>query len=207
MVSGKPLFSNKEQKYLSNTDFLLTKREIIAKVRHLLEGCSRELKAEFASGTYTIDSIYFSNGYKISRGENYKGLPYLVLDHPGYFVKEEVFSYRVIFWWGHLFSFSLHVAGKHLDDATKQLLKQMNKPFCKNIYICINDSPWQYYFEPDNYQLVSSLSAESIQKIVSDHGFLKIARKSTLEEWPFLTKLTIENLRALSALTGFIEEF
>ena len=40
---------------------------------------------------------------KISRGENYRGLPYLILDYPAYFSQKDIFAFRTMFWWGHFF--------------------------------------------------------------------------------------------------------
>ena len=48
---------------------------------------------------------------KITRGENYQLLPYVILDYPRCFQKEQVFAIRTMFWWGKGISITLHVSG------------------------------------------------------------------------------------------------
>ena len=48
---------------------------------------------------------------KISKGEAYRGLPWLMLDYPRYFGKEGHLSIRVFFWWGNFIAIYLHSSG------------------------------------------------------------------------------------------------
>ena len=59
---------------------------------------------------------------KISKGENYKGLPWLVLDYPRYFNKEDIFAIRTLFWWGNFFSITLHISGKYKMRYEKKII-------------------------------------------------------------------------------------
>ena len=52
---------------------------------------------------------------KISKGENYRGLPYVMLDYPRLFGREEVLAIRTFFWWGHGFSVTLHLKGGYRE--------------------------------------------------------------------------------------------
>src|SRR5215475_6975736 len=38
---------------------------------------------------------------RIFRGDNYKHLPYAVMDYPALYTKENSFAYRTMFWWGN----------------------------------------------------------------------------------------------------------
>src|SRR5450755_2986522 len=48
---------------------------------------------------------------RISKGENYKGLPWVVLDYPRAFGRLDVLAVRTLFWWGNYFSVTLHLKG------------------------------------------------------------------------------------------------
>lgn len=48
---------------------------------------------------------------KVSRGENYRGLPWVMLDFPRVFGRADVFAIRTMFWWGHGFNITLHLKG------------------------------------------------------------------------------------------------
>ena len=48
---------------------------------------------------------------KIAKGENYLQLPYVLLDYPRCFDKENIFAIRTMFWWGNFFSITLHLSG------------------------------------------------------------------------------------------------
>jgi len=52
---------------------------------------------------------------RISKGENYKGLPWVVLDYPRCFGRDDVLAVRTLFWWGHYFSVTLHLKGSYKE--------------------------------------------------------------------------------------------
>jgi len=58
---------------------------------------------------------------KISRGENYLGLPYLVLDYPRLFRPDAVLAIRTFFWWGHFFSSTLQLSGGYKTEFLSRL--------------------------------------------------------------------------------------
>lgn len=60
---------------------------------------------------------------KISKGYNYKGFPYQVMDFPSIFRKEDSFSFRVFCWYGNYFSANLLVTGTYVNQWKAKLLK------------------------------------------------------------------------------------
>lgn len=197
------LFSKEEIEYLDDTRFLPAKRRIIIKLEDLLIDTAKGLEGEIVKDIYTINPKYLSRGFKVSKGENYQGLPYLVLDYPGYFDGNDIFSYRVMYWWGNFFSFSLHLSGKLLDKFSVQQLKDKSAKYSGNLYICVNESPWEYHFKQDNYVLLKDSTTPDLEGIIDRNKFLKIAKRATTNEWPQLNHHAIENLRLFTWLTGF----
>ena len=120
---------------------------------------------------------------KISKGENYRQLPYVMLDYPRNFAGGNIFAVRTMFWWGNFFSITLHLAGDHKMifhhnmDQRLQLLKK------EEFYLCINENQWQHHFEEDNYILASSKTHEELNEILRLQSFIKIARRFSLSRW------------------------
>jgi hypothetical protein len=75
-------------------------------------GINEMMKKELASFDHLFGDIQCLNG-KISRGENYQLLPYIILDYPSYFSRNNIFAVRTMFWWGNFFSITLHLSGDH----------------------------------------------------------------------------------------------
>src|ERR1700733_216708 len=109
MNEAKISLSQKEMDLVTNADWILTKNAILDKVKDLLAVLSESFQSYLHMHTLLIPA----GTPKISKGENYKGLPYLILDYPRSFEKEDILAIRTLFWWGHFFSITLHVAGKN----------------------------------------------------------------------------------------------
>ena len=75
---------------------------------------------------------------KISKGEKYNDLPYVVLDFPAFFAKTGVFALRSFFLWGRGFVISLHISGDR-----KPTLKQSSKKLPKGVII-YSDEEWKH---------------------------------------------------------------
>ncbi|MFC2094619.1 hypothetical protein ACFLSH_03220 [Bacteroidota bacterium] len=192
--------TEKELLILQDTDFLLTKATVLEKITELLGHTREELKRcvensnfSFPDGTGLLDG-------KISKGENYKYLPYMVLDYPTLFSKNSIFAYRTMFWWGNFFSATLHLEGIALDDYRNSIILNLDKLLNKNVFIGVGNTPWQYHYEEDNYSLIN----EAHRDFVTNCKFLKLSKKIELKKWndvsEFSTKffklmLSILNLR------------
>jgi len=89
--------TEKELIILQDRDFLLTKATVLEKINELLVQTRMELKESVENSNFSFpDGIDLQNG-KISRGENYKNLPYMVLDYPALFTTKTVFAFRRCF--------------------------------------------------------------------------------------------------------------
>ncbi len=137
---------------------------------------------------------------KISRGENYQGLPYLVLDYPRVFDKTDVLLIRSFFWWGNFFSTTLHLSGKYKTVYTPSIQKSYGLFKENDYYLCINEDPWQHHFEEDNYTAIGQLSQQEFDEVLLRSSFIKISRKINLEHWANTTELLTGNFRQLIQL-------
>ncbi len=181
MNEAKIRLSAKEMELATNADWILTKNEILKKAKHVLEAVMEE-QLKIIPFFKNLPAEIVNSSPKISRGENYKGLPYLVLDHPRYFANENVFAIRTIFWWGNFFSTTLHLSGQYKKRYELALSSSWSS-LKENFYCCINDDPWEHHFEKDNYVAVSELNEMAFKKIIDERSFIKFARKHSLREW------------------------
>ena len=120
---------------------------------------------------------------KISRGENYKGLPWLMLDYPRHFDKENVFAIRTLFWWGRCFSITLHLSGRYKNLFQKKINAAYSLLGDHQFYCCINKDEWEHHFEEDNYKLINQCNEEEFQQVIDEKKFIKLSRKIDLNEW------------------------
>lgn len=171
-------FTPTELSTLHNTRFFEVKASATQKIEQLLAEVRDEIKDEIKKNGLTFPNEVDSVNGKIFRGENYRGLPYLVLDYPKHFSKNYVMAFRTMFWWGNFFSFTLHLQGKALELFTPKI-QQLKK---KKVYLCINNTPWQYHYNKDNYVLLDDLSETEIKKLILEKGFLKLSRKLPLKD-------------------------
>jgi len=182
--------TNQDVSLISDAGFLLAKVEVMSKINTLMDETRSSLRTQLSTGDFVFPlDLNLSSG-KISKGEYYRGLPYFVLDYPALFGKQDILAFRTMFWWGNFFSATLHLQGKYLEERKDNLIKNIDSLLDRQLYICMGDTPWEYHYEPDNYQL---LKVEHTQHIRSGQ-FLKISAKTALSEWETLPKFASDTL-------------
>jgi hypothetical protein len=166
-----------EMEMVSDAGIILTKNTIQKKVILLLQGVQEKITLE----SQDLDPVLSTIPPKISKGENYEGLPYAILDYPRIADKEDLCFIRSMFWWGNFFSSTVHLSGIYRSKLVENFhhVKMMEDYY----YIGINDDPWVHHFGPDNYRPLKDLSIQELEDIVSARSFIKIAAKFPLEEW------------------------
>lgn len=189
------MLTEKQKKYLNDRDFLLNKHSISEFLVSELSVLEEALKQEIQSADFQFPRGTFTKSGKISKGENYKGLPFFILDYPRLFTHSDMFAYRNMIWWGHEISFSLLLQGRSLEQFRKQLISSFN--LVENFYFCIHDDPWEYHFEADNYRLVKSIGSNDYENQVQKRDFIKLAKKIPLSELDNMTEHSIAFFKEL----------
>src|SRR5450631_3207695 len=121
MNEAKIQLSEEELILVENAELILTKNAIIRKVYDMFGSMAAAMKIELQNNPLSPDLMKTTP--KISRGENFKGLPFVVLDYPRLFNRENVFAIRSLFWWGKYFSVTLHLKGVYKELFSDQLKK------------------------------------------------------------------------------------
>lgn len=173
--------STLERELMQNKEWILTKRSVIQKVYELFGDMHNVYKEICMDAQFSIPDFAENSSAKISKGENYEGLPYVIMDYPASFSRENIFAIRTMFWWGNFFSMSLHLSGKnfHLKSGFGRSLPYLEE---KDFFICVNESQWQHTFHPSNYSSVSLLDDKKKYEIL-EKDFFKISKKIELREW------------------------
>ena len=183
--------SEKEKKIISDREFLISKMSIIGKVQSLFENVRDELNKTISSSDFSFPEYVDAEIGKIFRGENYRSLPYVVLDYPKYFSELDTFAFRTMFWWGNFFSTTLHIDGKSADNFRSIIFSNAVKLIDENIFICVNDTPWEYHYEKDNYMLLERDNLALINEV----EFIKLSKKYDLDKYNRLPIEASEFLR------------
>jgi hypothetical protein len=167
-------FSHAETVAMLDQEFFLLKSSAIEKVVELFGTLERGLQEKVGWLDMNFEDVNISNG-KIFRGENYKKYPYVVLDYPRQFSTQSIFAFRTMFWWGHEFSFTLHLQGDSLEKYRKTIFNNSEKLIDHDVFFCVNDTPWQYLFEKENYVPIEELTNRSEELLTKP--FLKLSRR------------------------------
>lgn len=162
---------------IEDTHFLLQKAAIISHLTVELHGLGDKLK-EMAQHS-SLPAHLLKTPPKVSRGENYKGLPYLVLDYPRVFGQTDTFAFRVLFWWGHFVSANLYLSGSYLDRYLDRILLATSST--DPLFISTNASPWVHDLAEGHVEL-HSLSAGQIRQRVTEIGYLKLSTRLPLTD-------------------------
>lgn len=202
MEGTKIRLSPEELELVSRTDWILTKNAILLKAKALLEEVSVNQRMLMQSQQHSLPPEAFHPSAKISKGENYKGLPYLVLDQPRHFSQHDIFAIRTMFWWGNFFSVTLHVAGRwreHYFEKLHRSFPQLKEDF----FIGCNEDPWEHHFDKDNYVKIDSLENNAFQSLLNERNFVKIAAKTAISNWETADKDLLKFFgRLLQVLTA-----
>ena len=184
MTDGAKLnLSDKELELVCNSDWIFTKHKIISKVYQLLGNASLHMQQAAKDAIDNLPAECFLHQPKIYKGENYRLLPYVMLDYPRYFLKEDAIAIRTLFWWGNFFSLTLHISGDFKTGMEAGVISAFKWLKALEYWICVNEEQWEHHFEKDNYKALQYLSAEEFEKIISSKKFLKLAKKIPLQQW------------------------
>ncbi|MDE3236147.1 MAG: hypothetical protein KGO81_09355 [Bacteroidota bacterium] len=182
--------SKADLELMMNAEVILTKNRIIEAVYALFGQLAANYQQQAA--TWHLPEEVEKISPKISRGEHYEALPWVMLDYPRYFSGDDFFSVRTFFWWGNFFSITILLKGKYLLPITDELLQKLNDQW----YIGVGQDEWQHHFREDNYLPLQAVPANKLQEL----AFLKLAKKIPLSEWDSMYDLLQHSFSELARL-------
>jgi len=183
--------SPEEEALVATADWILTKNNVLQKIKQLLLALQSG-QQDLLLPLNSLPEEVLKSSPKISRGENYKGLPWLVLDYPRYFNKDDVFAIRTLFWWGNFFSITLHLSGNYKAKYETKIIDSFESLQQEDFSVCINEDQWEHHFETNNYIPVHDLSESQYSEIIVKRSFIKLAKKIPLEQWNDVEKKLLD---------------
>lgn len=197
MNAAKIRLSAEEKELVMNIQWILTKNSVLQKINQLF-GNLQVCQQKFIQHYYDkLPAGFTHSSPKISKGNNYKNLPYLILDYPKHFDEVAVFAIRTMFWWGNFFSITLHIAGTYQQGfenkitAAYPLLKKNG--FC----CCVNSNQWEHHFDPDNFIPINQLTETDFKGYIQSKKFIKIAKKTSPDLWDDLPEILLDDYKLL----------
>jgi hypothetical protein len=183
MDVAKIQLSTEELSLVQNAHWLLTKNTIIEKVYTLF--------GDIAYRAILLSEVLIPSP-KISKGENYGGLPWVMLDYPRLFNRQDTFAIRTLFWWGNFFSVTLHLKGRYKQQYQQNLLANLPVLASRQFYLCVSEDEWRHEFEEDNYKPLSQLNSSAVEEILLANDFCKLSAKISLPQWNRSKELIID---------------
>ena len=197
---AKITLSDFEMRLLTDKEWILTKNAIVKKAFWLLEDVQQKILTELPNKDFISPEIKRISP-KISKGENYLGLPWLMLDYPRFFTKHDVFAIRTFFWWGNFFSSTLHLSGTYKNQFLQNLVQAFADIAKNNFSICIHEEQWHHHLQK-NYQPVDQLTHQQFEQLVKQKPFVKLTKTVAFSPWDAAAGLLSENFKLLVSWLG-----
>ncbi|HZG26714.1 MAG TPA: hypothetical protein VEZ17_19135 [Chitinophagaceae bacterium] len=182
MDTTKIHLSQEEMELLKNSRWILTKNAVIEKVILGMAGLLTQMQQEVKEKKYLMRDIVDSSG-KISRGEKYGGLPYVMLDYPRVFDKENIIAIRTLFWWGNFCSVTLHLKGRYQLLIAEKIRAEIPTLLKHDLYISVSGDEWNHNVSVDNYRPLNSIDQKDLFIILQKAAFFKLTGKVELDQW------------------------
>jgi hypothetical protein len=193
--TGEWTVSASEMELVKNAGWILTKNTLLRKITGLFAELSGLMQAEWQKGNWPPELSQSTP--KISKGENYKGLPYLVLDYPRRFSRTDIFAIRTLFWWGNYFSVTLHLKGRYKDIFLPVIREHISRLAENHYYICVSPDEWLHELDESNYRPLAEMTVEQTDEILSAKSFLKLTAKYELDKWNEAAVLLMQSFRTI----------
>ena len=199
MDVAKLALSEEELRLVMDPGIILTKNAIISKVYHLFGDLQEQMRKDLS-----LPAEVAVIAPKISKGESYQSLPYVMLDYPRYFTAEHVLAVRTFFWWGNFFSVNLHLKGKYRDLYQGALIGHFEFLASRNYAIAVGEDEWQHHTGSGDYKPINSMGADEFAGIIGLHPFVKISRSFGLDQWHNMPMLLCGAQQELSMAIGLM---
>jgi hypothetical protein len=149
----------------------------MALLTELKENLRKELPA---SGFLAPDGVDQERG-QVAKGDHHEGMPFAFMDFPRYFHREDMFTYRVFFWWGHPVVFSMILKGPLLKDYYGRLKDHVTTLSGKGFHIALAKDPWDWHPGTPHTMEITAQNQQAVLDQMAARDYLKIERFMDLE--------------------------
>ncbi|WP_018630649.1 hypothetical protein [Niabella aurantiaca] len=182
MEETKLSLSPEERAIVAAPEIILTKNAVLDKVKTALELLYRWQLDFVKENASLLPAGLLENNGKISKGEYYNGLPYLILDYPRNFAREQTAAVRSLFWWGRQVSTTLHLSGGGKDRFSVKLGERFEALKTGGYFLSYSGSEWEHDAGSSNYVPLHTLEKGEWLERLHNSAFIKLARVAPMEE-------------------------
>jgi hypothetical protein len=197
MDVAKLALSEEELRLVMDPGIILTKNAIIAKVYDLFGELAEQMREELV-----LPAEAAAISPKISRGESYQGLPYVMLDYPRYFTADHVLAIRTFFWWGNFFSVNLHLKGRYQELYKPGLLRHFDQLASGQYAIAVSENEWQHHTGSEEFRQLINMDEKDFAAFLDSHPFVKLSASFSLDQWQNMDVLLQGSRRELCRIVG-----
>ena len=188
---------------INTVDVFKHKPAILQKAENYLNDLKDAMVVELKDFDGIIPANAALTKSQLARGENHKGFPYRSLDIPQIFSKTEMFTYRVLFWWGNFLAYSLILKGKSIPGFLDRLVSARHEEMWDKTYLSTAPSPWEW--TETNFVGISGRTDDEIRNLVESIQYIKLCHFFPVSDdgFPSLNWVSqgIKSWRILSSIT------
>jgi len=200
MEETKIQLSEDELLLMQNSDWILTKNSIIEKISRGFINLADQMQETVIASQLLADKSITPFSPKISKGEKYLGLPYIILDYPRIFGKKDILAIRTLFWWGNYCSITLHVKGVWREVVLRNVTSHLYQLYRNTLYMSFSGNEWSHdLLDTDYIKLDQRFGEETLHKM-KEAPFLKIAAKIEIGPWIVMEAELFEIFQSLVVL-------
>jgi hypothetical protein len=192
--------SEEEIQLACNANWILTKNEILNKATLLLSSLQQKQQGHINSLKKPFSPELLHTSPKISKGENYLGLPYRILDYPAVFSKKDICAVRTMFWWGDFFSTTFHLSGSYKIKYKEKIADFFSHLARADFFICINEDEWQHHFAETNYLSIKNLGKKDFEEILFRKKFIKLSSKTAVDNWNTADEILMKQFKLITEI-------
>lgn len=172
-------------------EVILTKNSVMTKVVEMMAQLSEGYRGVWEGRATGMGAT----SPKISRGENYLGLPWVILDYPRFFGREDVFAVRTMFWWGHALTITLHLKGKYRELYLPVIERDWTVLANAGFHVGLSADEWRHEHVPDNYGVL-----KGPEGLRATREFLKLSAAVELHRWDEAPVLMTDAFKTLMSV-------
>lgn len=185
---------------LQDQDFLLTKRIIDDKVTTLLLSAQQQLISYIKEKDIALPAEVSLSPRKVAKGENYQGLPYWVCDFPASMNKQDLWTFRVVVWWGNEVSMSQILKGKFKEQCNPLPLTSDQE----DIFYSAHADPWKLELDTHSSLRFAERNSQKITDHFQKADFFKLSMSLPLNEINKLPRQSVISFDKLLATVNYL---
>jgi hypothetical protein len=130
---------------------------------------------------------------KVTRGENYRGLPWAMLDYPRVFGREDVLAIRTMFLWGSGFSITLHLKGEYHGLYLDVIRARRAELEAAGFHLGVHPDEWRHEHTLEVFRPLGEVD----DRVLGEGRFLKLSAAVGLDRWAEAPELLAGLFRTL----------